>query len=154
MIHSCVCLFSDSCSWVPCLFWTVKLPAVLQKNPPGPINDLVFQHFCVFEPFPTMTVWFWDPSFHTKDNWGTHLQLLQKIQTLTDAPEALNAWFFLLEHYWAFESSVKVTVHMSLYSRHFNCIYNNINIYNFIYVLYIHIYIYIYIIKYKNNKYK
>ncbi len=34
-----------------------------------------------------MTVWFWDPSFHTEDNWGTHLQLLQKIQTLTDAPE-------------------------------------------------------------------
>ncbi len=26
----------------------------------------VFQHFCVFEPFPTMTVWFWDPSFHTE----------------------------------------------------------------------------------------
>ncbi len=23
----------------------------------------------------------------TEDNWGTHLQLLQKIQTLTDAPE-------------------------------------------------------------------
>ncbi len=34
-----------------------------------------------------MTVWFWDPSFYTEDNWGTHLQLLQKIQTLTDAPE-------------------------------------------------------------------
>ncbi len=25
--------------------------------------------------------------FHTEDNWGTHLRLLQKIQTLTDAPE-------------------------------------------------------------------
>ncbi len=34
-----------------------------------------------------MTVWFWDPSFHTEDNWGTRVQLLQKIQTLTDAPE-------------------------------------------------------------------
>ncbi len=43
--------------------------------------------FCVFEPFPTLTVWFWDPSFHSEDNWGTHMQLLQKIQTLTDAPE-------------------------------------------------------------------
>ncbi len=31
-----------------------------------------------------MTAWFWDQSFHTEDNWGTHLQLLQKIQTLTD----------------------------------------------------------------------
>ncbi len=34
-----------------------------------------------------MTVLFWDPSFHTEDNWGTHMLLLQKIQTLTDAPE-------------------------------------------------------------------
>ncbi len=33
-----------------------------------------------------MTVWVWDPSFHTEVNWGTHTQLLQKIQTLTDAP--------------------------------------------------------------------
>ncbi len=37
------------------------------------------QHFCVFEPFPTITVWFWDPSFHTEDNQGT--------QTLTDVQE-------------------------------------------------------------------
>ncbi len=64
-----------------------QLPAVLQKNPSGPTNYLVFQHFCVFEPFPTIISWFWDPSFHTEDNWGTHMQLLQKVQTLTDAPE-------------------------------------------------------------------
>ncbi len=55
MIHSCVFLFSDSCSWVP-LSWTVKLPAVLWKNPSVPTNYLVFQHFCAFEPFPTMTM--------------------------------------------------------------------------------------------------
>ncbi len=36
---------------------------------------------CVFEPFSTMAVWLWDPSFHTEDNWGTHMQLLQKVQT-------------------------------------------------------------------------
>ncbi len=24
---------------------------------------------------------------YTEDNWGTHMQLLQKIQTLIDAPE-------------------------------------------------------------------
>ncbi len=35
--------------------------------------------FCIFEPFPTVTVWFWDPSFHTEDNWGTQTQLLKKI---------------------------------------------------------------------------
>ncbi len=34
-----------------------------------------------------MIVWFWDPSFHTKDDWETRTQLLQKIQTLSDAPE-------------------------------------------------------------------
>ncbi len=87
MIHSCVFLFSDSCSWVPCLSWKVKLPTLLQKYPSAFTNYLVFQHFCVFEPFPTLTVWFWDPSFHSEDNRGTHMQLLQKIQTLTDAPE-------------------------------------------------------------------
>ncbi len=37
-----------------------------------------------------MTVWFGDPYFHTEDNWGTHLQLLQKIKPLTDAPEGKN----------------------------------------------------------------
>jgi len=30
-----VFLFCDGCSWVPCLFWAVKLSSVLQKNPPG-----------------------------------------------------------------------------------------------------------------------
>ncbi len=58
-----------------------------RKNPSGPTNYLVFQHFCLFEPFPKMTVWFWDPSFHTDDNWGAHVQLLQKMKSLTDAPE-------------------------------------------------------------------
>ncbi len=65
-----VFLFSDSSSWVPCLSWTVKLSAVLQKNHSAPTHTLVFQHFCVFEPFPTMTVWFWDPSFHTRTTEG------------------------------------------------------------------------------------
>ncbi len=67
-----VFLFSDSCSWVLCLSWTVKLSAVLQKNPSGPTNSVFFSIFCVFEPFSTMTVWFWDPSSHTEDNWRTH----------------------------------------------------------------------------------
>ncbi len=37
-------LFFDGCSWVPCLFWTVKLSTVLQKNPPCPAESSVFQH--------------------------------------------------------------------------------------------------------------
>ncbi len=43
--------------------------------------------FCIFEPFPAVTVSFWDPSFHTEDNWGTQTQLLKKVQTFTDTPE-------------------------------------------------------------------
>ncbi len=43
MIHDCF-LFSDGCSWVSCLFWTVELSTVLQKNPPGPADSSVFQH--------------------------------------------------------------------------------------------------------------
>ncbi len=40
-----VCLFfCDGCPWVPCLFWTVKLSTVLQKNPPCPADSAVFQH--------------------------------------------------------------------------------------------------------------
>ncbi len=70
MTLSCVFLFSDSCSWVPCLSWTVKLPAVLQKNPSGPTNSIVFQHLFVFEPFPTITVCFWDSYFHTRTTEG------------------------------------------------------------------------------------
>ncbi len=43
MIHDCF-LFCDGCSWVPCLFWTVKLSSVLQKNPPCSAESSVFQH--------------------------------------------------------------------------------------------------------------
>ncbi len=68
--------------------WTVKLPAVLQKNLTGPTHSVVFQHFlCIWtlsnNDFPAMT----DSSFHTEDNWGTHMHLLQKVQMLTDVPE-------------------------------------------------------------------
>ncbi len=85
MIHSCVCLFSDSCSWVPCLSWTVKLSAVLQKNPSAP-HSLVFQHFCIWT-LSNNDCMILRSIFHTEDDWGTHMQLLQKIQTLTDAPK-------------------------------------------------------------------
>ncbi len=34
-----------------------------------------------------MSVWCWDACFHTEDDWETHTQILQKIKTLTDAPE-------------------------------------------------------------------
>ncbi len=39
-----VFLFCDGCSWVPCLFWTVELSTVLQKNPPCPADSSVFLH--------------------------------------------------------------------------------------------------------------
>ncbi len=44
-----VCLVS--CSWVPCLSWTVELPAVPQKNPSVTTNSLVLQHFVNLNPF-------------------------------------------------------------------------------------------------------
>ncbi len=47
----------------------------------------VYSIFWVFEPFPAVTEWFWDPSFHPEDNWETQTQLLKKVQTFTDAPE-------------------------------------------------------------------
>ncbi len=78
-----VVLFCDGCSWVPCLFWALFFRKVLQL-----LQILQFYSiFCIFEPFPAVTVWFWDPSFHTEDNWGTQTQLLKKVQTFTDAPE-------------------------------------------------------------------
>ncbi len=48
---------------------------------------------------PTMTVWSRDLSFHTEDNWGTHMQLLKKIQTLTDAPEVKTILSLLLNQF-------------------------------------------------------
>jgi len=38
-----------------CLSWAVKLPNI-QKNPLGPANSSAFQHLCIFEPFPAVTV--------------------------------------------------------------------------------------------------
>ncbi len=73
MIHSCVFLFSDSCSWVPCLSWTVKLSAVLQKNPSGPTNSLVFQHCCVLE-----LIWVPQLSLEWKDGSQTHTVIVGK----------------------------------------------------------------------------
>ncbi len=34
--------------------------------------------FCISEPLQVETVWCWEPSFHTDDNWGTHSQQLHK----------------------------------------------------------------------------
>ncbi len=77
MIHGCF-LFSDGCSWVPCLFRTVKLSTVLQNNPPWPRNLQFSSIFCIFEPFPAVTVWFWDPSSHTEDDWGTQTTIKKR----------------------------------------------------------------------------
>ncbi len=36
--------------------------------------------FWVFEPFPAVTEWFLDPSFHPEDNWETQTQLLKRFK--------------------------------------------------------------------------
>ncbi len=56
-----VCLFSDSRSWVPCLSWTVKLSAVLQKNPSAPTNYLFFCICVYLNPFQQ---WLYDFEIH------------------------------------------------------------------------------------------
>ncbi len=76
MIHDCFCFVVVRESL--CLFCSVKLSTVLQKNPPFLQNLQFSSIFCIFEPFPAVTVWFWDPSFDTEDNWGTQTQLLTK----------------------------------------------------------------------------
>ncbi len=50
-----------------------------KKNPLCPAKYSVFQHILHFEPFPAVTVWFWDPYFNTEDNWGPQTQLLKKV---------------------------------------------------------------------------
>ncbi len=65
------------------LNWALFFRKILQV-----LQNLQFSSiFCIFEPFPAVTVWFWDPSVHMEDNWGTQTQLLKKVQTFTDAPE-------------------------------------------------------------------
>ncbi len=71
--------FCDGCSWVSCLFWTVNLSTV--RKILHVLQILQFSSiFCIFEPFPAVTVWFWDPSFHTEDNWETQTQLLKRFK--------------------------------------------------------------------------
>ncbi len=49
----------------------------LQKNPSGPTNSYLSSIFVYLNlPFQQWTVWFWDPSFHTEDNWGIHVQTI------------------------------------------------------------------------------
>jgi len=48
------------------------------ENPPRPKQFQFSSIFCIFEPFPAVTVWFWDPSFHTEDNLETQARLLKK----------------------------------------------------------------------------
>ncbi len=38
-----------------------------------------FQHFVYLNPFQ-MTVWFWDPSFHTEDDWGTFMHYYRRFK--------------------------------------------------------------------------
>ncbi len=64
-------------SWDPCLSWQLNCLLLFRKNTSGHTNSLVFQHFCVFEPFQHDCM-IWDPTFH--------MQPLQKVQTLSDAP--------------------------------------------------------------------
>ncbi len=70
-----VFLFSDVNA---SLSWTVKLSAVLQKNPSGFTNSLVFQHLLTLFNDDCMIL---RSIFSHEDNWGTRMQhslMLQK----------------------------------------------------------------------------
>jgi len=149
MILSCVFLFSDSCSWVLCLSWTVKLSAVLQKSPSAPTNSLVFQHCCVFEPFPTMTVWFWYPSFHTEDNWGTWKKhalrarawnILNRMKMCIFSLFCLNVFFYFLFS-TALQKLQKIVTCFP--EDKLSSIYPDLQIQKVVTPMYIYIYIYI-----------
>ncbi len=69
-------LCCDSCSWVPRLFWVVKLPVVLYKSPPGNAHSLVFQHLLhIWSLSISKDMSFWDPYFHSVDSWGSNLAI-------------------------------------------------------------------------------
>ncbi len=52
-----VFMFCDRCLWIG------------PEQPPPP---KLLHIFCIFEPFPKVIVWYWDPSFNTEYNWRTH----------------------------------------------------------------------------------
>ncbi len=71
---------------------------------------------CTFFGFPASSaylnpfqkwLWFWDPYFHTEDNWGTHTQLLQKVKTFTDAYLHVFYAFYWLSQFF-FKYTVKL----------------------------------------------
>ncbi len=66
-------LLSEWCTAVFISLVIVVHESLSVRESSGLTNYLVFQDFCVFEPFPTMTVWFWDPLFHTEDDRETHM---------------------------------------------------------------------------------
>ncbi len=75
-----LCLFCDvvheSLVCSEQLNWALFIRKILQV-----LQNLQFSSiFCIFEPFPAVTVWFWDPSFHTEDDWGTQTQLLKRFK--------------------------------------------------------------------------
>ncbi len=72
-----------------CLCWLFMSPLfVLNSWTEHCYSDKssTFCRFCSFPAFlhiwtlPAVTVWFWDPSFHTEDNWGTQTQLLKRFK--------------------------------------------------------------------------
>jgi len=71
MIYDC-CLFCDvvheSLVCSEQLNWALFFRKILQVPKIHQFSSI----FCIFEPFTTVTEWFWDPSFHMEDNWGTN----------------------------------------------------------------------------------
>ncbi len=131
MIHSCVFLFSDSSSWIPCLSWTVKLPAVLHKKSFRSHKLLSFTAFIVYlNPFQQ-----WHPTMYVFE---IHLFTLRTTEWLR------------CNYYRRFKRSPMLqNIYMNIYVYIYICLYMYMYIYIYIYIYvafiyYTYIYIYIF----------
>ncbi len=120
----------------------LKLPPVLQKVFWVQLILWFFSIFCIFEPLPTVTGWFWDPSFYTEDSYykvqtfkSSHIYFYSSIDSNTQENTSKAAVFFVSETHLAVNSSKQTTVSLfsliefSVDSVQFN---NNVNVAKFI----------------------
>ncbi len=88
---------------VESLVWAVKLPAVLQKNPQL-LHNLWFSNiFCIFVPFPKVTLWFEIHIFTLRDSYttitkGGHIYWCSRRQRNAFCKGCVNLWAQLYMH--------------------------------------------------------
>ncbi len=66
------------CSFVLC--WLFMSPLFVLNSWTEHCSSDKSSTLCRFCSFPAVTIWFWDPSSHTEDNWWTQTQLLKRFK--------------------------------------------------------------------------